>query len=514
MKQKTFLFAALTAAFLSVASFSAAQVTIGGSDLPKAGTILDLNSSSGDKGGLLLSNVSITNLNAIPYDVSADVFPGIEASNHDTKKGDLAGMMVYSTNECLHPNGDGLYVWDGNKWNYIGGSDGLASCIEIQTPGQLPVYFMTYNLGADPTLNTPKKQMQYMMTHNMNEFISAICGDLYQWGRIADGHEKRDAVPYGGNNTTTNINPIGSTFLNAISGQIEDDTYPSYDKMAEDQKYGHFIKSNSAAGFDWRDPKMDNLWGNGEGTEPQDDPDGGILYNGKYYHNTNWDIPENNPCPAGFRVPTIDEWERLLIADADPSIPNKDQYVDITSVQAQTREVTGFSVADWKGSVVHTSHGLTWVRVLCSSSGCRLESWPGMQLSDRDPAGYVLYRTTDWNAADPKYTNSDGSYDIDGTSALHEDDAPEALMFLPAAGWRAASNGEAVTPGCSKPNPCSQGVSVNGYYWSSTVAGNLPAGGFNTGDKYVRVFNMHSTLLSSSQLAIRAAGHSVRCVRK
>ncbi|MDR1654181.1 MAG: hypothetical protein LBS01_11170, partial [Prevotellaceae bacterium] len=76
MKTNLFIFAAFVAAFLSVATFSAAQVTIGGSDLPKAGTILDLNSTT--KGGLLLSNVELKAVNVIPAS-----FPNASAITDD-----------------------------------------------------------------------------------------------------------------------------------------------------------------------------------------------------------------------------------------------------------------------------------------------------------------------------------------------------------------------------------------------------------------------------------------------
>ncbi|MDR1591585.1 MAG: hypothetical protein LBS16_01695, partial [Prevotellaceae bacterium] len=111
MKQKTFLFSVLIAGLLSVASFSAAQVTIGGSDAPKAGAILDLNSTT--KGGLALSNVSLTDLNTIPVG-----FPGINNSGDVTPevKAKLTGAIVYNINSdiCL-----GVYVWDGNRWRKI-----------------------------------------------------------------------------------------------------------------------------------------------------------------------------------------------------------------------------------------------------------------------------------------------------------------------------------------------------------------------------------------------------------
>jgi uncharacterized protein (TIGR02145 family) len=76
-------------------------------------------------------------------------------------------------------------------------------------------------------------------------------GDLYQWGRAADGHEKR------------------------TSGTTSD--------LSNSDKPGHgdFITINSEL-RDWRSPQNNNLWQDVSGT--------------------------NNPCPAGYRLPTYDEW--------------------------------------------------------------------------------------------------------------------------------------------------------------------------------------------------------------
>ncbi len=74
-------------------------------------------------------------------------------------------------------------------------------------------------------------------------------GGLYQWGRDSDGHEKRES---------------------SITGiQATSDT----------PGHGNFIAYN----FDWRIPSNDNLWQGVSGI--------------------------NNPCPAGFRLPTDTEWE-------------------------------------------------------------------------------------------------------------------------------------------------------------------------------------------------------------
>jgi hypothetical protein len=67
-----------------------AQVTIGGLTEPVKGAILDLNSTA--KGGLLLSNVTLLNLYAIPVG-----FPGIADPDDVTGevKKKFTGLMVY-----------------------------------------------------------------------------------------------------------------------------------------------------------------------------------------------------------------------------------------------------------------------------------------------------------------------------------------------------------------------------------------------------------------------------------
>jgi uncharacterized protein (TIGR02145 family) len=76
-------------------------------------------------------------------------------------------------------------------------------------------------------------------------------GDLYQWGRRADGHEKP-------NSGTTS-------------------TLSSTDQPA----HGSFILAPNSP-FNWRSPQNDNLWQGVNGT--------------------------NNPCPVGYRIPTEAEW--------------------------------------------------------------------------------------------------------------------------------------------------------------------------------------------------------------
>ncbi|MBW2466970.1 MAG: hypothetical protein JRF02_06675, partial [Deltaproteobacteria bacterium] len=81
----------------------------------------------------------------------------------------------------------------------------------------------------------------------------AAYGYLYQWGRAADGHQ----FPEGGELTFTT-------------------------SSSDTPGHGDFILTETSP-FDWRVPQNNNLWQGVNGT--------------------------NNPCPAGFRLPTEAEWQ-------------------------------------------------------------------------------------------------------------------------------------------------------------------------------------------------------------
>jgi uncharacterized protein (TIGR02145 family) len=92
-----------------------AQVLIGGTDRPRDGAILDLNSTA--KGGLILSNVTIADPEFIPYDTH--LFPGIDAFNSDVNP-ELRGAMVYNDGKNVAVPA-GIYIWNGCSWTKDGG---------------------------------------------------------------------------------------------------------------------------------------------------------------------------------------------------------------------------------------------------------------------------------------------------------------------------------------------------------------------------------------------------------
>jgi hypothetical protein len=90
--------------------------------------------------------------------------------------------------------------------------------------------------------------------------------------------------------------------------------------------------------------------------------------------------------------------------------------------------------------------------------------------------GYALYTLAEWSSGKP-------------TTDLTAGEAPEPLLFLPAAGCRYYYNGAVDYPG------------TDGLYWSSTVT--------NFGSHYL---NLGSEGVYASSNGSRALGFSVRCV--
>ncbi|MDR0863993.1 MAG: hypothetical protein LBO74_03560 [Candidatus Symbiothrix sp.] len=110
------LFLVFVLLFLGVWS-AKAQVTVGGNPDPDVpGALLNLNSTL--KGGLLLSNVGIIELDKIPVvEDNPNIFPGIVAGVNDGPNTNFTGAVVYNTNIVT---GRGVYIWTGTKWTKDG----------------------------------------------------------------------------------------------------------------------------------------------------------------------------------------------------------------------------------------------------------------------------------------------------------------------------------------------------------------------------------------------------------
>ncbi|MEN8141385.1 MAG: FISUMP domain-containing protein [Thermodesulfobacteriota bacterium] len=118
------------------------------------------------------------------------------------------------------------------------GADGEATCPNPTVLSDTGKVWLDRNLGASQVAESPTD--------------SAAYGDLYQWGRGADGHQLR---------TSSTTNTLSS---------IDEPGHPD------------FIVPPNSAPHDWREPQNHTLW----------QPEAG----------------NNNVCPAGFRLPNVEEW--------------------------------------------------------------------------------------------------------------------------------------------------------------------------------------------------------------
>ena len=137
------------------------------------------------------------------------------------------------------------------------------------------LFFLRYNLGATTTVQAQSPTAQAASS------IADSRGDLYQWGRKTDGHEKRSSACYTPNNCSgcgNNCNIIPTSLDK--DGQIPPGSNP----------YGKFIRATDGA-RDWRSPR-------------------GI--------NTLWYT--NNPCPDGYRIATGGEFNYLVNSDLNTAV--------------------------------------------------------------------------------------------------------------------------------------------------------------------------------------------------
>lgn len=158
----------------------------------------------------------------------------------------------------------------------------------VTSAGQI---WMDRNLGASQ-----------IATSSMD---SAAIGDLYQWGRSADGHENRSS------STTTNISTNDSPGHNS------------------------FILSHKAP-LDWRSPQNEELWQGASGN--------------------------NNPCPSGFRLPTIAELETEMLSwnernsEGAFASPLKLQMTGYREPNKGNVTEVGVSGAYWSSTVSNTKN--------------------------------------------------------------------------------------------------------------------------------------------------------------
>ena len=167
--------------------------------------------------------------------------PRMSSAERDAINSPVEGLTVYNTNvRCLE-------TYNGVRWiscNTIGVND-----VYSAVTGQI---WMDRNLGASQVARSSTDYLAY--------------GDLYQWGRGADGHQTIAWTSSTGSDGAEQTNEIDATSSSPTPGIA-------------------FLAGSSTNWYTGSNPN--DLW-KGDGT--------GV----------------NNPCPSGYRVPTAAEWQAEL----------------------------------------------------------------------------------------------------------------------------------------------------------------------------------------------------------
>ena len=193
--------------------------------LPESSALLDLSSTNK---GFLITRVDTANI----------VSPAF-------------GLMT------LAPTDSCLYLYNGINWMGMGGGGSNCSCNCSSSGGTAAIF--PCGGTAIPIIDITSTTGEIWMDRNLGASQAATSstdaasfGDIYQWGRCSDGHEKRSSF------TTTTVS------------------------LTDTPGNSNFIMTTNAP-FDWRSPQNDNLWQGVSGV--------------------------NNPCPSGYRLPTDTELE-------------------------------------------------------------------------------------------------------------------------------------------------------------------------------------------------------------
>ena len=170
------------------------------------------------------------------------LIPRMTSAQRDAITNPAEGLLIFNiTTHCYEGYSTQDVRW--YAFRCIGPYPGAIHCgdvteiLDVTNPTTQKTW-MDRNLGASKKADSSKHEASY--------------GDLYQWGRFADGHQCR---------TSGTISTLSS--CNA----------PEHDKF--------ILAPNSPN--DWRSPQNNNLWQDVSGI--------------------------NNPCPSGYRLPTRTEWD-------------------------------------------------------------------------------------------------------------------------------------------------------------------------------------------------------------
>jgi len=197
--------------------------------------------------------------------------PRMTTAERDAISEPAEGLMIYNSDlKCLQYN-KGTTVFP--NWICSEGTNESNPCgansLTFTYNGQSVTYGIVprfYGISVGTKCWLDRNLGASRVAESISDYLAY--GDLFQWGRLADGHQLRT-----------------SSVTSGSCDAVNTDTPP----------HSSFIKCNSlAVGYSWRNPENDNLWQGVYGI--------------------------NNPCPMGWRLPTYAEFNAERLSWSQPPI--------------------------------------------------------------------------------------------------------------------------------------------------------------------------------------------------
>ena len=250
---------------------------------------------------------------------------------------------------------------------FIRTTDGTGNLLGGYKKDANDVRYITINRGGN--LNGGKINIALLNLGANEDNDAGDLGDLYQWGRVADGHEKivwiknsihANTFTSGVGGTSDVVAYDDASHINPSTGQV----YDPNDNLAGLGFYGNFINSVQDWGTFFGNTLICNdRWGN----TFNDRANAPVSLSG-------WTskAQANNPCPTGWRIPSRYEFWDIYRGDGitDPtSITNGAYDTNVTSNPWRWRNLQTNSI----GGVIITNNA-TDAKVYLPAAGQRVNT--------------------------------------------------------------------------------------------------------------------------------------------